>query len=157
MLDKIYYSKIPRAKQTAEAVAEKHSTKVELVEEPLVIDISWGDWEGKTYKECFGAEDGGNYFKAPEKLMIPNGETFYSVMDRLKKFLERFWQSDEEVCTIASHGAVLNCLGLMIMQAPLDHFWTMYMSGCGVSKVIMKGIAKFSIDYWNAHHFLKDK
>ena len=156
-IGKIYYSKIPRARQTAEAVAEKHSTKVELVEEPLVIDISWGDWEGKTYKECFGAEDGGDYFKAPEKLMIPNGETFYSVMDRLKKFLERFWQSDEEVCTIASHGAVLNCFGLMIMQAPLDHFWTMYMSGCGVSKVVMKGISKFAIDYWNAHHFLKDK
>ena len=89
--------------------------------------------------------------------MIPNGESFYSVMDRLKKFLERFWQSDEEVCTIVSHGAVLNCFGLMIMQSPLDHFRTMYMSGCGVSKVIMKGISKFSIDYWNLHHFLKDK
>ena len=44
---------MPRAKQTAEAIAEKHSTKVELVEEPLIIDISWGDWEGKTYKEVF--------------------------------------------------------------------------------------------------------
>ena len=78
---------MPRAKQTAEAVAEKHSTKVELVEEPLVIDISWGDWEGKTYKECFGADDGGYFYTEPEKIMIPNGESFYSVMDRLKKFL----------------------------------------------------------------------
>ena len=134
-----------------------HSTKVELVEEPLVIDISWGDWEGKTYKEAFGAEDGGNYFKAPEKLMVPNGETFYCVMDRLRKFLERFWLSDEEVCTIASHGTVTNCFGLLIMQSPISQFWTMYMSGCGVSKIIMKGIDKFQIDYWNAHHFLKDK
>ena len=78
-------------------------------------------------------------------------------MDRLKKFLEKFWQSEEEVCTIVSHGAVFNCLGLLIMQSPLDHFWTMYMSGCGVSKVYMKGISKFSIDYWNARHFLKGK
>ena len=84
-IGKIYYSAIPRAKQSADCVAEHHNGPVELVEEPLVIDISWGDWEGKTYKECFGAEDGGDYFKAPEKLMIPNGETFYSVMDRLKK------------------------------------------------------------------------
>ena len=87
--------------------------------------------------------------------MIPNGESFYSVMDRLKKFLERFWQSDEEVCTIVSHGAVLNLLGLIIMQAPLTHFWSMDMSGCGVSKIVMKDISKITIDYWNAHHFLK--
>ena len=63
--------------------------------------------------------------------MIPNGEIFYSVMDRLKKF-----------CRIVSHGAVLNLFGLLIMQGPLDHFWTMYISGCGVSKVIMKEISK---------------
>ena len=42
--------------------------------------------------------------------MIPNGESFYSVMDRLKKFLEKFWQSDEEVCTIVTHGAVITLL-----------------------------------------------
>ena len=33
---------------------------MELIEEPLVIDISWGDWEGKTYEELFG-EDRGDY------------------------------------------------------------------------------------------------
>ena len=154
-IGKIYYSSIPRAKQTAELIAQQQTKPVELIEEPLVIDITWGDWEGKTYKEAFGNEDGGDYTYAPDKLMIPNGETFYSVMDRLKKFLEKFWQSDEEVCTIVSHGAVLNCLGLIIMQAPLTHFWSMYMSGCGVSKIIMKDISKISVDYWNAHHFLK--
>ena len=47
-IGKIYYSEIPRAQQTAELVAGQHKTKVELVGDPLVIDISWGDWEGKT-------------------------------------------------------------------------------------------------------------
>lgn len=40
-IDKIYYSDVPRAKQSAECVAEQHSTPVELIEDPLVIDISW--------------------------------------------------------------------------------------------------------------------
>ena len=31
-IGKIYYSAVPRAKQSAECVAEQHSTKVELVE-----------------------------------------------------------------------------------------------------------------------------
>ena len=155
-IGKIYYSEIPRAQQTAEYVAGQHNGKVELIGEPLVIDISWGDWEGKTYKEAFGSEDGGDYFKHPERLTMPNGETFYSVMDRLRKFLVRFWLSDEEVCTIVTHGAVTNILSLMITQAPLEKFWTMYLSGCGVAKVKMKGISDFAVDYWNANHFLKE-
>ncbi len=52
-IGKIYYSSIPRARQTAENVASQHKDKVTLIEEPDVIDISWGDWEGKTFMECF--------------------------------------------------------------------------------------------------------
>ena len=155
-IGKIYYSTIDRAKTTAELVAGQHNGKVELVPDPLVIDISWGDWEGKTYKEAFGSEDGGDYFKHPERLTMPNGESFYSVMDRLRRFLIKFWESDEEVCTIVSHGAITNVLSLMIVQAPLEKFWTMYMSACGVSKIKMKGISEFAVDYWNANHFLKE-
>ena len=155
-IGKIYYSEISRAQTTAENVAGQHNGKVELVPEPLVIDISWGDWEGKTYKEAFGSEDGGDYFKHPERLTMPNGESFYSVMDRLRRFLIKFWESDEEVCTIVSHGAITNVLSLMIVQAPLEKFWTMYISACGVSKIKMKGISEFSVDYWNANHFLKE-
>ena len=45
-IGKIYYSSVPRAKQLVDCVAEQHSTKVKLVEDPLVIDISWGVYEG---------------------------------------------------------------------------------------------------------------
>ena len=156
-IGKIYYSSIPRAKQTAELIAQQQTKPVELIEEPLVIDITWGDWEGKTYKEAFGNEDGGDYTYAPDKLMIPNGETFYGVMDRLRKFLEKFWKSDEEICTIVSHGAVLYNLGLIITQAPLCKWRTMGMNSCGVSGIKMKGVNDFTIDFWTAHHFLSKK
>ena len=155
-IGKIYYSAVPRAKQSAECIVEKHKTKVEMVEEPLVIDISWGVYEGKTYQEAFGDEKGGDYMFHPEKLIIPEGETFYSVMSRLRLFFVRFWESDEEECTIVSHGAITNILSLMFLQAPLEKFWSMYMSACGVSKVQMKSIYSFTVEYWNANHFLKD-
>ena len=155
-IGKIYYSSINRAKQTAELIAGQHSTKLELVEEPLLIDISWGDWEGKTYLEAFGKEDGGDYKNAPERLSIPNGESFYSVQDRIKKFLDRFWYSDEDVCFICSHGAIANMFSCMINESSFRHFRTMAMEGCGLSVVKMKGIGQFVIDTWNAHHFLKE-
>jgi probable phosphoglycerate mutase len=155
-IGKIYYSAMVRAKQTAEYIVEKHNTPVEMVEDPLVIDISWGVFEGKTYIEAFGDIKGGDLTYHPERLIVPQGETFYAVMDRLRLFFVKFWQSDEEVCTIVSHGAITNVLSLMFLQAPLEKFWSMYMSACGVSKVQMKSIYSFTIEYWNANHFLKE-
>ena len=155
-IGKIYYSAIPRAKQSADCIVQQHNGPVELIEEPLVIDISWGIYEGKTYMEAFGDETGGDLMHHPEKLIVPEGETFYAVMDRLRLFFVKFWQSDEEVCTIVSHGAITNVLSLMFLQAPLEKFWSMYMSACGVSKVQMKSIYSFTIEYWNANYFLKE-
>ena len=155
-IGKIYYSAIPRAKQSADCIVGQHNGPVEMVEDPLVIDISWGIYEGKTYMEAFGDETGGDLMHHPEKLIVPEGETFYAVMDRLRLFFVKFWQSDEEVCTIVSHGAITNVLSLMFLQAPLEKFWSMYMSACGVSKVQMKSIYSFTIEYWNANYFLKE-
>ena len=155
-IGKIYYSEIPRARQSAECVAQQHKTSIEMIEEPLVIDISWGIFEGKTYLEAFGDEKGGDLVFHPERLIVPEGDTFYAVMDRLRRFFVKFWESDEEVCTIVTHGAVTNVMSLMFLQAPLEMFNAMYMSACGVSKIQMKSIYDFTIEYWNAKYFLKD-
>ena len=155
-LGKIYHSSMPRARKAAEYIAEKHSTPLELVEEPLVIDVSWGIYEGKTFVESLGEDGVEQFLGHPETLHIPEGETFYSVMDRVRLFLVKFWESDEEICTVVSHGTITNVLALMITQAPLQKFWTMYMSACGVSKIQMKSIYSFTVEYWNANHFLKE-
>ena len=155
-IGKVYYSEIPRARQSAECVVQQHNSKVEMIEEPLVIDISWGIFEGKTYLEAFGDEKGGDLVFHPERLIVPEGDTFYAVMDRLRRFFVKFWESDEEVCTIVTHGAVTNVISLMLLQAPLEMFNTMYMSACGVSKIQMKSIYDFTIEYWNAKYFLKE-
>ncbi|KAH0571083.1 6-phosphofructo-2-kinase / Fructose-2,6-bisphosphate 2-phosphatase [Spironucleus salmonicida] len=154
-LGRIYCSAVNRALQTAELVHEAQKGPCELVVDELVIDISWGDWEGKTYLEAFGDEQASTFFNAPEKLVIPNGESFYQVMDRLRRFLVRFYQSDEQVCCIVSHGAVFNLLGCLITEAPVRKFWSFYMGGCGVSKIIMTGIDNFTIGFWNSMTHIK--
>ena len=155
-IGKIYYSSLPRAKQSAEYIAKQHKTKVEMVEDPFVIDMSFGSYEGKTYKEAFGDEKGGDLILHPEKLIIPEGETFYSVMNILRLFFVKFWESEEDVCTIVSHGSIMNVLSLMFLQAPLEKFWSMYMSPCGVSKIQMESIYSFTVEYWNSNNFLEE-
>ena len=127
-----------------------------MIEEPLIIKVSFGTFEGKIYQEAFGNENGGDFILHPEKLIFPEGETFYAVMNRLRLFFVKFWESDEEVCTIVSHGSIINVLILMLFQAPLEKFWSIHMSPCGVSKIKMNTIYSFDVEYWNANNFLEE-
>ena len=77
-------------------------------------------------------------------------------MNRLRLFFVKFWESEEDVCTIVSHGSIMNILSLMFLQAPLEKFWSMNMSPCGVSKVEMNSIYSFTVEYWNANTFLQE-
>lgn len=153
-LTKIYYSSVQRAKQTAEHIKKYHPDS-EFIEEPLVLDISWGDWEGKTYEEAFGDKKGTQFLKDPSVLEIPNGESFHSVSDRMRKFLFKILKSDDDNICVVSHGTNLNLLGCFIFDAPYRKFWNFYMSGCGVTKLVMNDIDDIRIKYWNACHFLK--
>ena len=77
-------------------------------------------------------------------------------MDRLRLFFVKFRESDENECTIVSHGAITNILSLIFLQAPLEKFWSMYISACGVSKIQMKSIYSFTIEYRNDNHFFAE-
>lgn len=95
------------------------------------------------------------YLKDPSVLNIPNGESFQSVIDRMRKFLFRVLDSDEDDICVVSHGTNLNLLGCFMFDAPLRKFWNFYMSACGVSKIEVRAIDDIRIKYWNACHFLK--
>ena len=95
------------------------------------------------------------FFKNPHKLRIPNGESFYAVMDRLRQFLIKFYESDDQCICVVSHGAVFNLLACLITEAPLRRFWSFYMGGCGVSKIKMNLIEDFTIEYWNHMSHIK--
>ena len=45
----------------------------------------------------------------------------------------------------------------MFLQAPLEKFWSMYMEGCGVSKVRMKNVNDFEVLYIWESDFRKNK
>ena len=146
-IGKMYYSLIPRAKHSAEYITKQHKTQAEMVEQPLLIDISFGIYEGKIYQEAFGNEKGGDLILHPEKLIIPEGETFYTVMNRVRLFFVKFWESDEEVCTIVSYDSIMNILSIMILQVHLEKFQSIHMSPCGISKVQMNSIYSFNVEY----------
>lgn len=147
--DAILYSKIPRAKETAEAI-RANQPQARFEEEPLVCDISWGDWEGKTYLEAFGTPERVHLFKTdPARLEIPNGESFYSVLARLEALIHKLERSTDETICIVSHGAVLNLFMCLITSAPLSKFWMFYGDACSISQIDMHDSSTFHIRSYN--------
>lgn len=155
-IDVVYYSAVPRARETAEFIHRLHPG-ARFVEEPLVIDISWGDWEGKTYQEAFGDPEGRLFFDHPERMHVPNGEQLLECQSRMRDFVFEVLARPEQTVCVVSHGATLNLLACLAFESPLRNFWTFYMAGCGVSKLEVHAIDRYVVKYWNHSQHLSDE
>ena len=119
-LENIFYSRLSRAKVTAEKI-KKYQEESEFIEEPFLLDISFGDWEGKTLKEAYSKETHEQWFTNPHDVLIPNGETFYQVLDRLHRLFLRLREQDYENVVLVTHGAVINLIFVYLKEPHPSH------------------------------------
>ncbi|GIQ89806.1 histidine phosphatase superfamily protein, clade-1 [Kipferlia bialata] len=97
-MDSILYSPVRRATQTAEAVY-RYQPNSTFTMEPLLDDISWGDWESQPIPHGqggpFETQEEEDMFKSdPTQFIIPNGETFQTVLDRVHRLWHRLVHED---------------------------------------------------------------
>ncbi|MEE9411285.1 MAG: histidine phosphatase family protein [Candidatus Heimdallarchaeota archaeon] len=152
-IDIIYYSKLSRAKSTAYKIKE-YQEKAEIVEEPLLIDFSFGDWEGKTMREIFTPEEEEKWFTEPHNVIIPGGETFYQVLDRLHRLFKRLQTQKDENIALVSHGAVINLLFVYLTGTHPSHYWDFYVKPSSISLITLNAKGKFSVKKFNETNHL---
>lgn len=147
--DVIYYSRISRAKQTAEGIRrQQDNTRFE--EEPLLIDISWGDWEGKTAKEALVTDESIELWKNnPYELIPPNGETFYQALDRIHRLFKRLQTQPEKNVCLVTHGAIINLIFCYLYHSHPSHFWEYYVNTCSYSMVKYRPDGSFRLGVIN--------
>ncbi|WP_085907735.1 histidine phosphatase family protein [Kiloniella majae] len=101
-----YVSPLQRAQETAKLVGQEKFTT-----DPLLIEMSWGNWEGQKLPEL--REKLGPEMEKMEALGLdlcpPDGESPRDVQERLKPFLSRIGKSDRSVVAVA-HKGVLRAL-----------------------------------------------
>ncbi|MEH6629404.1 MAG: histidine phosphatase family protein [Halopseudomonas aestusnigri] len=98
-----YVSPLKRAQQTAKILGKETITI-----EPLLTEMSWGDWEGKRLPELRktlgstlqGMEDQGL------DLLPPGGESPRQVQRRLEPFLSRLGKQDKSTVCVAHKGII---------------------------------------------------
>lgn len=106
-VDRLWTSPIPRARQTAEAIAPPSAT----ADEDL-MEMGFGTWEGALYDDLIAGGDDAvrRVFVDGEDLPRGGAERFVDVAKRMRTFLDRAVRDPGERVLAVSHGAAIKSL-----------------------------------------------
>jgi probable phosphoglycerate mutase len=154
-IDVIYYSKLSRAANTAKAI-KRYQKDAKILAEPFLMDISFGDWEGKKGDEIFVGELKERWFNNPHDVLIPNGETFYQVLDRIHRLFLRLREQKEKNVVLVSHGAAINLIFVYLTENHPSHYWNFYVKPCSISQIKFYPNGKMHIVKFNDTNHLSE-
>jgi len=151
----VYCSPLPRAVQTAEAIARRQSVKIQPL--PDLTDLDFGEWEGVTrqevmtkYKELYEL-----WLERPEIVQIPKGESIPESRKRALSALDKIMsQNQEGTVAIVTHRVITKVLICALLGLDDSHFWNIEQSTCGVTTFIHNGKC-FILTHHNDTSFLK--
>lgn len=135
-LDGVIASPLKRAADTARGIAETHGLPLET--DSRLMELSFGDWEGKTYEEIEKIWPGmiEEMYHDAGSLRLPHGESFEDCqkrcMEAVKGILQR---GDNKSYAIVCHGAALRTIICGLIQIPLARSWNLALSNASISQV----------------------
>jgi broad specificity phosphatase PhoE len=120
----IYSSRLSRAWETAQKIAQFHKLKVE----PLIgiLDMSFGNWEGHAHQEIqkIDEETYRRWREEPHLVRFPGGESLDDVRVRAMAALEEVIQRHPgRTLILVSHRVVNKVLICGILGLDNSHFW----------------------------------
>lgn len=117
-IDRIYVSPLGRAKQTAELI--RGSRPIELIEEPGLREMGYGDWDGLPHSllEAYTGNTVGAFFDAliynthPDSPFVAKGwESFPHLAERTQETVRRLLRENEgRTIVLVTHGVISQLL-----------------------------------------------
>ena len=133
-LDAIYSSPLERALQTATVIA--NSMKLDVKTCDAANEIDFGEWTGKTFDELSRDERWRHFNRRRSVTMIPGGESFLEVQNRIVKELETLaLKHGESHVAIISHADIIRAAVAYFSAIPIDLVDRFEISPCSVSAV----------------------
>jgi broad specificity phosphatase PhoE len=130
----IYSSPLERALQTATVIAE--NMKLDVKTSDAANEIDFGEWTGKTFDELSRDERWRHFNRRRSMTMIPSGESFLDVQNRIVKELETLaLQHGDARVAIISHADVIRAAVAYFSAIPIDLVERFEISPCSVSAV----------------------
>lgn len=136
-IGKIYSSPQPRARETAEFLAELSGETVTIA--PQLDEIDYGEWTGQSFDDLRGIAQWRDFNSLRSCMRIPGGELMIEVQARVLALMEILsWRHPAMTVALVSHadvirGALAHCLGM-----PLDLVLRLEISPASISMVAME-------------------
>lgn len=122
-LKAIYSSPLERAMETAAPIAESH--KLNIMQEPDLMDTNIGKWQGKSWKLLALKKEWKIVQNAPSRFRFPDGESFPECQLRIVNVLERVIKKHnkpQDVVAVVFHADPIKLAVAHFLGIPLDHF-----------------------------------
>ena len=119
----IYSSPLERAMETAAPIAE--ARKLEINQEPDLMDTDLGNWEGKSWKVLSLTKAWKIVQNAPSRFRFPEGESFAEAQVRYANVLERIvkkHRKPKDIVAVIFHADPIKLAISHFLGLPLDHF-----------------------------------
>ncbi len=119
----IYSSPLERAMETAEPIASMR--KMQIIQEPGVMEADIGKWQGKSLKVLRLTKVWKIVQNAPSRFRFPEGESFPEIQTRIAGALEQIIQKHikpRDIVAVVFHADPIKLAVSHFLGLPLDNF-----------------------------------
>ena len=119
----LYSSPLERAMETAQPIAR--ARKLEIFQEPDLMDTNIGQWEGRSWKVLRLTKAWKIVQHAPSRFRFPEGESFAEAQLRYANALERIVKKHnkaKDIVAVVFHADPIKLAVSHFLGLPLDHF-----------------------------------
>lgn len=139
LIDEVFTSPLSRAVESAEIISGLSRDQFTL--EHLLIEMSFGDWEGLV-PSSIPPEEFAAFHENSDLHPAPGGETATQVMDRGRKLigmLKSRRPDRHENILLSTHGAFLHGLICCVRGWPPEKFWDILIGNCEIFRLDLDG------------------
>jgi probable phosphoglycerate mutase len=119
----VYSSPLERAMETAEPLASSH--KLQIIQEPNLMDANIGRWQGKSIKVLRHTNAWKVVQHSPSRFQFPEGESFLDLQTRIANSLEGIVKNHnkpKDIIVVVFHADPIKLAVAHLLGLPLDHF-----------------------------------
>jgi len=109
--DIVYSSPLERCKKLSEQLFSHHT----IYEDHRLVEMDFGEWEGEHWDTIYQSSEGKSWFNDYVNERCPNGESFITLIQRVRAFLVTLLKSRSNNAAIVTHAGVIRSIKSIIL------------------------------------------
>lgn len=152
----IYCSPLERTLETAQPLA--HSKGLEIIKTKEIVEVDYGDWQGKSYKQLGKKKEWAVVQFAPGVARFPNGESIHEAQARAVGAVERIVAAHpKDNVALFTHADLVKMLIAYFIGLPLDMFQRLHVAPASISVLSMQRFGARLVRFNDTGPFKEEK